>query len=196
MTLLYSMPKSEGSQECKINCSFCGTLLEGKKRQEGKTKNVYCNKTCMGKDQTERATITLECSYCKSKYQTLKGRHNERHQFCSQECSLKVRMDRYYWSICKVLAENDMWLSADMIRTKLREHKVDLTSMRIATRIARNKMIEVKEDSEPYVYRMNPDYINKPWTWHSPKFFRKLEMQRNEYVLMYEKGEKDATNSD
>ena len=58
-------------------------------------------------------------------------------------CSLKVRMDRYFWSICNALAEIDDWASADMIRMKLKDHRVDLTSMRIATRISHNKLIEL-----------------------------------------------------
>jgi len=187
MTMLYCMAESTNVVKAKLTCSFCGESLDDKKRQEGKSKNNYCNKLCMGKAQTQRATIVLNCSYCKNDYETLKGRHNERHQFCSQDCSLKVRMDRYYWSICKVLADSETWLSADMIRTKLQEQKVDLTSMRIATRIARNKMVEIKEDSEPYLYRMVSEYKEKPWNWHTPKFFRKMELERQEYVLMFEK---------
>ncbi len=175
------------SSESKVCCSHCGAELPRKRRASDRSgENNYCNKTCMGLAQTKRAKITLQCSYCMKEYETFKGKMNARHQFCSQECSLRVRMDRYFWSICNVLAQNGGWLSADMIRMKLKEHKVDLTSMRIATRIAHNKLIEVKEDSEPYEYRLSADYINKPWTWHTSKFFRKMAMERHDYVLMFE----------
>ena len=72
-------------------------------------------------------------------------------------------MDRYFWSICNALAEIDDWASADMIRMKLKDHRVDLTSMRIATRISHNKLIEVMEDSEPYLYRLKEMFKDKPF---------------------------------
>ena len=181
-------------------CQNCGNTFPPNRRiVKDSSKNQYCTKTCMGVAQTKRATITLNCSYCTKDYETLKGRNNKRHQFCSQKCSLNVRMDRYFWSICNVLSQNTGWLSADMIRMKLREHKVDLTSMRIATRIAHNKLIEVQEESEPYMYRLVKQCENKPWCWHTSKFFRKLSVERHDYVLMFEgdvvRGQ-DASNSD
>lgn len=86
-----------------------------------------------------------------------------------------------------------------MLRMKLKHQKVDLTSMRIATRISHNKLVEVMEDSEPYLYKLKDRYRDKPWTWHTPKFFRKVSVERHDYVLMYqaESGEgANATNSD
>ena len=194
------MVNTSAAHPTQIECSHCQTDLTQQRRSvEATTRNAYCNKTCMGKAQTKRATINLVCSYCKNSYETLKGRYNKRHQFCSQPCSLKVRMDRYFWSICNVLAKDAGWLSADMIRMKLRGQKVDLTSMRIATRIAHNKLIEVQEESEPYLYKLSSEYRTKPWTWHTTKFFRKVEMERHDYVLMFERQnevEENAVRSD
>ena len=180
-------------------CGYCEKPLSDIEIDTNKTKKMYCDKICMGKAQTKKATMTLTCSYCKNEYETLKGRFNDRHQFCSQSCSLKVRMDRYFWSICNALAEIDDWASADMIRMRLKDHRVDLTSMRIATRISHNKLIEVMEDSEPYQYRLKEMFKEKPWTWHTSKFFRKVSMERHDYVVMFETENGDdvsATNSD
>ena len=179
-------------------CGFCMNPLTESASINNITKKMYCDKNCMGKAQTKRATITLTCSYCSKEYETLKGRYNERHQFCSQNCSLNVRMDRYFWSICNALSGCDDWMSADMLRMKLKHQKVDLTSMRIATRISHNKLVEVMEDSEPYLYKLKDKYRDKPWTWHTSKFFRKVSIERHDYVLMYEAehgDDVDATNS-
>tara|TARA_B100001778_G_scaffold334927_1_gene349159 strand:- start:4186 stop:4794 length:609 start_codon:yes stop_codon:yes gene_type:complete len=191
MSLLSSMAKPSLSHgDLSVPCSYCGKDVDLKKRGLRKiptNRNIYCNKVCMGKAQTERATITVECAYCKKSFQTLKGRHDETHQFCSQKCALNVRMDRYFWSICRELDLNDQWLSADMIRMKLKAKKVDLTAMRIATRITNNALVDVNTESEPYLYKLKEEYRGKPYTWHSNKFFRKISRKRSEYVAMCEK---------
>ena len=171
-------------------CSYCKNDVDLKKRglrTIPTDRNIYCDKTCMGKAQTERATIHCECSYCNKSFKTLKGRHDETHQFCSQKCALNVRMDRYFWSICRELNHSQGWLSADMIRMKLKAKRVDLTAMRIATRITNNALIEVDSESEPFIYKMKEEYRGKPYTWHSNKFFRKISRKRTEYVAMCEK---------
>ena len=55
------------------------------------------------------------------------------------------------------------------------------------------------EDSEPYLYRLKEMFKDKPWTWHTSKLFRKLSMERHDYVVMFEaenEDEESATNSD
>ena len=173
-----------------VPCSFCSKEVDLKTRgitTLPENRNIYCNKICMGKAQTKRATITCECSYCNKSFTTLRGRHDETHQFCSQKCALNVRMDRYFWTICRELNLNDTWMSADMIRMKLKDKRVDLTAMRIATRITNNKLVIVDSESEPFMYYMKNEYRDKPYTWHSNKFFRKISRTRSDYVAMCEK---------
>ena len=139
---------TQDSYTMKAPCTHCGGSIDLRARgvkEIPKQKNIYCNKSCMGKAQTLRATLEIECAYCCNNFQTLKGRHSENNIFCNQSCAFAVRKDRYLWTIMHTLCKESEFLSADQIRERLKRRKVDLTPMRIATRISNNKMIEVNK---------------------------------------------------
>ena len=56
------------------------------------------------------------------------------------------------------LSKEKRFLSADQIREALKTRKVDLTAMRIATRIASSPFIEVNKESEPFTYKIKDEY--------------------------------------
>ena len=170
-------------------CSHCSepvNLRERGVKEITVNQNVYCDKKCMGKAQTQRATLHLKCSYCRKSFTTLKGRHNDSNLFCSQNCAFAVRKDRYFWTILSVLSEEQRYLSADQIKSRLKERKVDLTPMRIATRIANCNLVDSNRESEPFVYRIKDDFREQPWMWHTSKYYRKIGMGKKEYAAQFE----------
>jgi len=90
-------------------CTHCGVGIDLRARglrELPENKNIYCNKTCMGKAQTKRATLELDCAYCCNSFTTLKGRHSENNLFCNQTCAFAVRKDRYFWTILHILSKH------------------------------------------------------------------------------------------
>ena len=165
-------------------CTFCDKPIDLKSRgmkQVASEQNIYCNKTCMGKAQTKRATLNLQCAYCKDTFDTLKGRHSETNIFCNQKCAFAVRKDRYFWTTLYTLSSEMNFVSADQIRERLKSKKVDLTPMRIATRISSSPLIEVNKESDPFTYRMKDEHRNSPWKWHTSKYYRKLGLLAKDY---------------
>ena len=177
------------SEPLEAPCSFCQKPIDLTKRgikEIGENQNIYCNKKCMGGAQTQRATITVQCAYCNKDFNTLKGRHSESNLFCGKPCAFSVRKDLYFWTILYVLSKENRFLSADQIRESLKTRKVDLTAMRIATRIASSPFIEVNKESEPFTYQLKEEYKNKPYLWHTSKYYRKIGMGKKEYAAQFE----------
>jgi len=177
------------SEPLEAPCSFCQKPIDLTKRgikEIGENQNIYCNKKCMGGAQTQRATITVQCAYCNKDFNTLKGRHSESNLFCGKTCAFSVRKDRYFWTILYVLSKENRFLSADQIRESLKMRKVDLTAMRIATRIASSPFIEVNKESEPFTYQLKEEYKNKPYLWHTSKYYRKIGVSKKEYAAQFE----------
>ena len=175
---------TQRSYTMEAPCTFCGKSIDLKKRglkEVTEGQNIYCNKSCMGKAQTQRATLKLQCAYCQKDFDTLKGRHSETNIFCNQQCAFAVRKDRYLWTTLYVLSSEMNFLSADQIRERLKSKKVDLTPMRIATRISSSPMVEVNKESEPFTYRMKDEYRKTPWKWHTSKYYRKLGVLAKDY---------------
>ena len=85
-----------------------------------------------------------------------------------------------------MLSKENRFLSADQIRESLKTRKVDLTAMRIATRIASSPFIEVNKESEPFTYQLKEEYKNKPYLWHTSKYYRKIGMGKKEYAAQFE----------
>ena len=178
------MNMKQTSNTMTAPCTHCGKGIDLRARgikELAPNKNIYCNKGCMGKAQTKRATLELECAYCCNNFTTLKGRHSENNLFCNQTCAFAVRKDRYFWTILHILSNQTEYLSADQIRSKLKTRKVDLTPMRIATRISNNPMIDVNKESEPFTYSLKEQYRKTPWRWHTSKFYRKMGTTASEY---------------
>jgi hypothetical protein len=173
----------------EVPCSFCEKPIDLSKRgikEVTENQNVYCNKKCMGGAQTRRATIMVDCAYCNQEFSTLKGRHSESNLFCGKTCAFSVRKDRYFWTILYVLSKRVGFLSADQIREALKGRKVDLTAMRIATRIASSPFIEVNKESEPFTYQLKEAYKEKPYVWHTSKYYRKIGMNKKDYANQFE----------
>ncbi len=177
------------SQPTIASCSFCEEKIDLSARgvkEITEDQNIYCNKKCMGGAQTRRATITVECAYCKKNFNTLRGRHSTTNLFCDKHCAFSVRKDRYFWTILYVLSKDRRFLSADQIREGLKNRKVDLTAMRIATRISNNPFIEVNKESEPFSYSLKEEYQDKPYLWHTSKYYRKIGQSKSEYTAKFE----------
>jgi hypothetical protein len=85
-----------------------------------------------------------------------------------------------------VLSKRVGFLSADQIREALKGRKVDLTAMRIATRIASSPFIEVNKESEPFTYQLKEEYKEKPYVWHTRKYYRKIGMNKKDYANQFE----------
>jgi hypothetical protein len=170
-------------------CSFCEETINLSKRGLKEIKdnqNIYCNKKCMGGAQTQRATIRVDCAYCNKEFTTLKGRHSKSNLFCGKTCAFSVRKDRYFWTILYVLSKETRFLSADQIREHLKKRKVDLTAMRIATRIASSPFIDVNKESEPFIYQLKEEYTSKPYLWHTSKYYRKIGISKKDYTHQFE----------
>ena len=171
------------------SCSFCGKSIDLSERglkEVAADQNIYCNKKCMGATQTKRATITVRCAYCRNDFNTLRGRHSDSNIFCNKSCAFSVRKDRYFWTILYVLSNDRRFLSADQIRATLKTRKVDLTAMRIATRISSSPFVNVNRESEPFTYQLKDEYTEKPWLWHTSKYYRKIGMGRKDYAAQFE----------
>ena len=177
------------SETDTASCSFCDAKIDLSQRglkEISADQNIYCNKKCMGGAQTRRATITVECAYCKNNFNTLRGRYSETNLFCDKHCAFSVRKDRYFWTILYVLAKDKRFLSADQIRESLKNRKVDLTAMRIATRISNNPFIDVNKESEPFTYKLKEEFHEKPYLWHTSKYYRKIGQTKNEYTAKFD----------
>lgn len=171
------------------SCSFCEEPIDLSERglkEVAPDQNIYCNKKCMGGAQTKRATITVRCAYCREDFDTLRGRHSESNIFCNKVCAFSVRKDRYFWTILYVLSNNRRFLSANEIRESLRKRKVDLTAMRIATRISSSPFVNVNRETEPFTYQLKEEYTEKPWLWHTSKYYRKIGLARKDYAAQFE----------
>jgi hypothetical protein len=171
------------------SCSFCEEPIDLSERglkEVAPDQNIYCNKKCMGGAQTKRATITVRCAYCQEDFNTLRGRHSDSNIFCNKTCAFSVRKDRYFWTILSVLSNNKRFLSADEIRASLKTRKVDLTAMRIATRISSSPFVNVNRETEPFTYQLKAEYTETPWLWHTSKYYRKIGMTRKDYAAQFQ----------
>lgn len=123
------------------------------------------------------------CEYCLSEFSVKNGISGAKMRFCSQDCARKVKSDRYMWNICSVLSGGES-MSAIRISELLSDRGIDLTSMRVATRI-NSKLIETIKDSEPYEYRLKDELVDTPWMWHSSKFFNKTDLSPEAHSFVY-----------
>ena len=99
---------------------------------------------------------------------------------------LQLRLTDIREGVFDVLSKENRFLSADQIREALKTRKVDLTAMRIATRIASSPFIDVNKESEPFTYKLREEYKDKPYTWHTSKYYRKIGMSKKEYSAQFE----------